>query len=101
MLTYRGARGVLVNVTAGLDLEIGEFDAVGQIIQEYASDDATVVVGTAIDADMEDTLRVTIVATGIGNRKFGRAENRSRSPVRPQSRENCAREQRTCFPERS
>ncbi len=82
-----GARGVLVNVTAGLDLEIGEFDAVGQIIQEYASDDATVVVGTAIDPDMDDALRVTIVATGIGNRRFGRAENRQRTPVRAQARE--------------
>lgn len=81
-----GARGVLVNVTAGLDLEIGEFDAVGQIVQEYASDDATVVVGTALDADMGDLLRVTIVATGIGNRSTGAGSARSRAPVRPQAR---------------
>ncbi len=61
-----GARGLLVNVTAGMDLTIGEFHEVGDTIKELASDDATVVVGTVIDPDMENELRVTIVATGIG-----------------------------------
>ncbi|HXH02894.1 MAG TPA: cell division protein FtsZ [Candidatus Competibacteraceae bacterium] len=61
-----GAKGLLVNITAGMDLTIGEFDEVGNIITELASDDATVVVGTAIDPEMENELRVTIVATGIG-----------------------------------
>jgi len=62
-----GAQGILVNVTAGLDLSIGELDDVGTAITELASDDASIVVGTVIDADMpEGELRVTVVATGLG-----------------------------------
>ena len=61
-----GARGILVNVTAGKDLSIGEFQEVGEIVKEFASDDATVVVGTVIDDDMTDMIRVTVVATGLG-----------------------------------
>ena len=60
-----GARGVLVNVTAGLDMTIDEFNEVGEMVREFASDDATVVVGNAIDMDMSDELRVTVVATGL------------------------------------
>ena len=61
-----GARGILVNVTAGLDLSIGEFEEVGNTIKEFASENATVVVGTVIDPDVSDELRVTVVATGLG-----------------------------------
>ena len=61
-----GANGILVNVTAGMDLSIGEFQEVGNTIKEFASDDATVVVGTVIDPDMSNTIRVTVVATGLG-----------------------------------
>lgn len=61
-----GARGLLVNVTAGLDMAIGEFEEVGTTVKEFAAEDATVVVGTVIDPEMHDELRVTIVATGLG-----------------------------------
>lgn len=61
-----GARGILVNVTAGPDLNIGEFTDVGNIIEEFASDQATVVVGTVIDPDLGEELKVTVVATGLG-----------------------------------
>ncbi|MDH3588004.1 MAG: cell division protein FtsZ [Gammaproteobacteria bacterium] len=61
-----GANGVLVNVSAGKDLSIGEFEEVGATVKEFASEEATVVIGTVIDADMEDSLRVTVVATGLG-----------------------------------
>ena len=61
-----GARGILVNVTAGMDLSIGEFEEVGSTVKEFASENATVVVGTVIDPEMVDDLRVTVVATGIG-----------------------------------
>ena len=61
----KGAKGILVNVTAGPDLSSGEFGEVGGMIRDMASEDATVVIGTSIDADMKDALRVTIVATGI------------------------------------
>ena len=65
-INLNGARGVLVNVTAGMDLGIGEFQQVGETVKEYASDDATVVVGTVIDPDMTNQIRVTVVATGLG-----------------------------------
>lgn len=61
-----GARGILVNVTAGLDMSIGEFEEVGNTIKEFASENATVVVGTVIDPEMTGELRVTLVATGLG-----------------------------------
>ena len=62
-----GANGILVNVTAGLDLAIGEFEEVGNTVKEFASRDATVVVGTVIDPEMHDELRVTVVATGLAS----------------------------------
>ncbi|MCB1625563.1 MAG: cell division protein FtsZ, partial [Pseudomonadales bacterium] len=61
-----GAHGILVNVTAGMDLSIGEFQEVGNVIKQFASDDATVVVGTVIDPDLSNMIRVTVVATGLG-----------------------------------
>lgn len=61
-----GAKGILVNVTAGMDMSIGEFEEVGNSIKEFASENATVVVGTVIDPDMQGDMRVTVVATGIG-----------------------------------
>ena len=61
-----GARGILVNITAGYDLSLGEFSEVGDTIEEFASEDATVVVGTVIDPDMKEELKVTVVATGLG-----------------------------------
>jgi cell division protein FtsZ len=61
----QGARGILVNITGGLDLAIGEFDEVGSKIKEFASDDAVVVIGTVIDPDLQDEVRVTVVATGL------------------------------------
>jgi cell division protein FtsZ len=65
-INLSGARGILVNVTAGMDLSIGEFQEVGNTIKEFASNDATVVVGTVIDPEMSNQIRVTVVATGLG-----------------------------------
>ena len=65
-IDLQGARGILVNITAGPDLQLGEFADVGDTIEEFASDNATVVVGTVIDPDMADDIRVTVVATGLG-----------------------------------
>ncbi len=70
-----GAKGILVNVTAGMELSIGEFQQVGETVKQCASDDATVVVGTVIDPDMSNSIRVTVVATGLGQ------------PIRPQKPE--------------
>jgi cell division protein FtsZ len=67
-----GARGILVNVTAGMDMSIGEFEEVGTTVKSFASENATVVVGTVIDPDMQGELRVTVVATGLGHsEQFG------------------------------
>ncbi|NQY27140.1 MAG: cell division protein FtsZ [Piscirickettsiaceae bacterium] len=70
-----GARGVLVNITAGLDMTIGEFEAVGNTIKEFSSDDATVVVGTVIDPEMADEIRVTVVATGLGTERVAQVDS--------------------------
>ncbi len=61
-----GARGILVNVT-GANMTLGEFQDIGAVINGFASDDATVVMGTAIDDALEGEIRVTVVATGLGN----------------------------------
>jgi cell division protein FtsZ len=65
-INLAGAHGILVNVTAGMDLSIGEFQEVGQIVKQFASEDATVVVGTVIDPELSNIVRVTVVATGLG-----------------------------------
>ncbi|MEO0443756.1 MAG: cell division protein FtsZ [Pseudomonadota bacterium] len=64
-VNLQGARGILVNITAGLDLSLGDFNEVGETIEDFASPDATVVVGTVIDPELSDELRVTVVATGL------------------------------------
>lgn len=61
----KGAKGILVNVAAGEDLSLGEFSQVGEIVHDYAADDATVVIGTAIDPSLGDRIKVTVVATGL------------------------------------
>ncbi|GGX81569.1 cell division protein FtsZ [Litchfieldella qijiaojingensis] len=68
-IDLHGARGILVNITAGPDLSIGEFNDVGATVQEFASQDATIVVGTSIDMEMSDELRVTVVAAGLEGRQ--------------------------------
>jgi cell division protein FtsZ len=78
-INLAGAHGILVNVTAGMDLSIGEFQEVGQIVKQFASDDATVVVGTVIDPELSNQVRVTVVATGLG-----RPAAAARAPLAPQ-----------------
>jgi cell division protein FtsZ len=72
-----GACGILVNVTAGPNLTMREFDEIGRVIHDFASEDATVVIGTSLDPDMQDDVRVTVVATGLN-----RAGVASKQPVR-------------------
>ena len=81
-INLAGANGILVNVTAGMDLSIGEFQEVGNTVKEYASADATVVVGTVIDPEMTDRIRVTVVATGLGQ-QAANAESPMRIVRRP------------------
>ncbi|RZA20431.1 MAG: cell division protein FtsZ, partial [Lysobacteraceae bacterium] len=85
-----GANGILVNITAGPDFTMAEFDEVGRTVEQFASEDATVVIGTVLDPDMQDEVRVTVVATGL-NRASGRQSVRGHghdtgfdAPRRPQ-----------------
>jgi cell division protein FtsZ len=75
-IDLHGARGILVNITAGPDLSIGEFNDVGATVQEFASQDATIVVGTSIDMEMTDELRVTVVAAGLDAQQAQKAAPR-------------------------
>jgi len=74
-INLSGANGILVNITAGPDFTMREFDEVGRTVEEYASEDATVVIGTVLDPDMADEVRVTVVATGL-------TQQAVRAPVR-------------------
>ncbi|MFN3703203.1 cell division protein FtsZ [Thermomonas sp.] len=90
-----GANGILVNITAGPDFTMAEFDEVGRTVEQFAAEDATVVIGTVLDPEMQDEVRVTVVATGlsratvglrqpIGNdRRDVRYETAQESPRRP------------------
>ncbi|MFY7698041.1 MAG: cell division protein FtsZ [Legionella sp.] len=82
-VNFSGARGILVNITAGLDMSIGEFEEVGDVVKEFISDDATVVVGTVIDPDMTEEMRVTVIVTGLGDaRQKSRVQQHSTSKSR-------------------
>ena len=78
-----GANGILVNITAGPDFTMSEFDEIGRTIDGFASEDATVVVGTVLDPDMQDEVRVTVVATGL-NRAVAKNAQRpgERAPIK-------------------
>lgn len=71
-IDMHGAKGILVNITAGMDLTLGEIQEIGEMVEEFTSDTSTVVIGTAIDMDMDGEIRVTVVATGIN----GKAESK-------------------------
>ncbi len=71
-INLQGALGVLVNITAGMNLTMREFDEIGSVVSDLASDDATVVIGAVIDPEIGDELRVTVVATGLGDMQFKR-----------------------------
>ena len=61
-----GARGVLVNITASSGFKMKEYHDVMNTIKEFTAEDAMVIVGTVIDDAMDDQLRVTMIATGLG-----------------------------------
>ena len=77
----KGAKGLLVNITAEPDMTIGEYEKVGKVIHEYAALDANVVIGTAFDAEMEGNLRVTMVATGLSDSRAKEVPKVEASPV--------------------
>ena len=83
-VSLAGACGILVNITAGPNLTMREFDEIGRLVHDFASEDATVVIGTALDPDLQDDVRVTVVATGL-NRGVA-----ARQPARHAAREEAA-----------
>jgi cell division protein FtsZ len=64
-VNLHGAKGILVNITSGYDQTLGEFEEVGNTVREFADEDATIIVGSVFDPNLEDQLRVTVVATGL------------------------------------
>ena len=76
-VNLQGACGVLVNITAGMNLTMREFEEIGSAVADLASDDATVVIGTVIDPEIGDDLRVTVVATGLND------SQKKRMPLEP------------------
>lgn len=85
-IDFTGARGVLVNITAGMDMSIGEFEAVGDAIKGFTSENATVVVGTVIDPDMAEEMRVTIVVTGLGGKELDKEEAKPQTSLAKNTR---------------
>ncbi len=79
-VNFSGARGILVNITAGIDMSIGEFEEVGDVVKEFISDDATVVVGTVIDPEMTGEMRVTVIVTGLGDTKVRSTSQHASAP---------------------
>jgi cell division protein FtsZ len=88
-----GARGILVNITSGPDLTMGEFEQVGNTVKEFASDNSTVVVGTVIDIEMKDEVKVTVVATGLGRTEI-RRDAQAQKPTLVNTMSEPDREQR-------
>ena len=73
-INLAGARGVVVNITASDGLKMREVHEVMRTIQTFAADDAHIIFGAVYDEAMGDNLRVTVVATGLGNREVARAQ---------------------------
>lgn len=100
-ISLAGARGVLVNITAGMDMSIAEFEEVGDAIKSFTSDDATVIVGTVIDESLTNELRVTLVATGLGKSLNKPALNSVEVPIETSAVTQPATQARTALPPRA
>ncbi len=79
-INLQGAKGILVNITAS-DMDMTEFDEIGQKMHRLASADADIKIGTAIMPEMEDEIKVTVVATGIGEKTVVKQINDVQKPI--------------------
>jgi cell division protein FtsZ len=86
-VNLNGACGILVNVTAGPNLTMREFDEIGRVIHDFASEDATVVIGTSLDPEMQDDVRVTVVATGLNRAAAARQPGRQQATQQVEMRQ--------------
>jgi cell division protein FtsZ len=90
-VSIAGAKGVLINITGGMDLAIDEVTTISSIIQEEAGDEAEIIFGAVHDPDLEEKIRVTVIATGFDSENddkviegnFGRTRPRTPVPVEP------------------
>lgn len=94
-IAVSGARGLLVNITGGLDFSIGEYNVIGDVVNGFADENAKVIIGTSIDESMQDEIRVTVVATGL---EGGAKSNKKPEMVKPnlqavQARQEAEREE--------
>jgi len=100
-INLEGASGILLNVTVGTDLEISEFNQIGDIVQGYAAEKSKVIVGTALSSDLDnDSIRVTLVATGLNTESSETSTEQSREKSfddldRPITARNGLRQQAT------
>jgi cell division protein FtsZ len=78
-VSISGARGVLINITGGMDLAIDEVSQISSIIQEEAGDDAEIIFGAVHDPTLEGKVRVTVIATG-----FDRSQEEEEKVIRPE-----------------
>ena len=92
-----GAKGVIVNITAGMDMSIGDFEEVGEVIRSFISDDAIVIAGTVIDQDMSDSMKVTVVVTGIEKVALKKGFGVEKPAARQPQRENISSKPATSF----
>jgi cell division protein FtsZ len=92
-VNLQGACGILVNISAGTNFSMREFDEIGRTVEEFASDDATIVIGTVLDPDMQDEVRVTVVATGLNRSQAvrGSAGREREAPAQPVAVERSVR----------
>ncbi len=82
-ISIHGARAALINICAGHDLTMHEFEEASSIIQKEVDEDAEIFIGTTIDPHLEDELRVTVIATGIGKMEKQPQRSESAAVVRP------------------
>jgi cell division protein FtsZ len=87
--SIEGARGILVNITGGLGLSLQDAEEAAGLVHECAHQEANIIFGAVVDADLKDEVRVTVVATGFGRPKKGQEQRRqaqdSLAELRPYS----------------
>ncbi len=80
--SIEGARGVVINITSGADLTMFELQAIGDCIYEVVDPNANIIVGTALDNDMQGELQITVIATGFTNEGGSSAKTKDTTPQR-------------------
>jgi len=96
--SVQGARGVIINITGGSDLGIGEVSDASQIIHQAAHEDANIIFGAVVDPSLESSVKITVIATGFGEARDARAPSRAQTPVDLQHYSSWYRERQDALP---